>query len=250
MRDFFKFTFASMLGVILAGIVFTILGIVSMVGMIASSDTETVVKENSIFVLDLDGTLSERVKENPLQSILGEEYQAYCLDDILSSIQKAKKNENIQGIYLQAGVFSASIASIEEIRHALADFKESGKFIVAYADQYTEDMYYLASIADKVIVNPQGSISWHGLVSQPVFYKDLLKKVGIDMQIFKVGTYKSAVEPFIATEMSDANREQVSAFLTSIWGRLLDDVSISRNIPVETLNQYASDMMDLKPAEE
>ena len=249
MKDFIKFTFASVLGVVLAGIIFTILGIVTMVGMVASSDTETIVKENSIFVLDLEGTLSERVQDNPFQSLMGEEYQAYGLDDILASIQKAKDNENIKGIYLQTAFLNTSFASLEEIRHALNDFKESGKFVVAYADQYTEDMYYLASVADKVIVNPQGSISWHGLASQTIFFKDLLKKVGIEMQIFKVGTYKSAVEPFIATEMSDANREQVSAFLASIWGRLLEDVSASRNIPVETLNQYADQIMDLQPAE-
>lgn len=249
MKDFIKFTFASVLGVVLAGIIFTILGIVTMVGMVASSDTETVVKENSIFVLDLEGTLSERVQDNPFQSLMGEEYQAYGLDDILASIQKAKDNENIKGIYLQTAFLETSFASLEEIRHALQDFKESGKFVVAYADQYTQDMYYLASVADKIIVNPQGSISWHGLASQPIFYKDLLKKVGVEMQIFKVGTYKSAVEPFIATEMSDANREQVTAFLNSIWGRLLEDVSASRNIPVETLNQLADEMMDLQPAE-
>lgn len=250
MKEFMKFTFASLLGVILAGIVFTILGIISMVGMIASSDTETVVKENSIFVLNLEGTLSERVQENPFQKLLGEENQAYGLDDILSSIRKAKDNENIKGIYLQPTSLSTSFASLEEIRHALVDFKGSGKFIVAYADQYTQSMYYLASVADKVIVNPQGTISWHGLASQPVFFKDLLNKLGIEMQIFKVGTYKSAVEPYIATEMSEANREQVTAFLTSIWGRLLEDVSASRNIPKETLNNYADQMMDLKQAEE
>ena len=249
MKDFIKFTFASVLGVVLAGIIFTILGIVTMVGMVASSDTETVVKENSIFVLDLEGTLSERVKDNPLQTLMGEENQAYGLDDILASIQKAKDNEDIKGIYLQTAFLETSFASLEEIRHALLDFKESGKFIVAYADQYTQDMYYLASVADKIIVNPQGSISWHGLASQPIFYKDLLKKVGVEMQIFKVGTYKSAVEPFIATEMSDANREQVTAFMASIWGRLLEDVSASRNIPVETLNKLADEMMDFQPAE-
>ena len=132
----------------------------------------------------------------------------------------------------------------------MEDFKGSGKFIVAYADQYTQAMYYLASVADKLIVNPQGSISWHGLASQPVFYKDLLAKLGIDMQIFKVGTYKSAVEPFIATEMSEANREQVTAFLQSIWGRLLEDVAASRQLSVETLNTYADQIMDLKQAEE
>ena len=249
MKDFIKFTFASVLGVVLASIIFTILGIVTMVGMVASSDTETVVKENSIFVLDLEGTLSERVQDNPFQTLMGEENQAYGLDDILASIQKAKDNEDIKGIYLQTAFLETSFASLEEIRHALLDFKESGKFIVAYADQYTQDMYYLASVADKIIVNPQGSISWHGLASQPIFFKDLLKKVGVEMQIFKVGTYKSAVEPFIATEMSDANREQVTAFLSSIWGRLLEDVSASRNIPVETLNKYANEMMDLQPAE-
>ena len=239
MKDFIKFTFASVLGVVLAGIVFTILGIVTMVGMVASSDTETTVKENSIFVLDLNGVLSERVEENPFQSIMGDDMQSIGLDDLLSAIQKAKDNENIKGIYLQPANFSASFASLEEIRQALLQFKESGKFIVAYADQYTQGMYYLASVADKLIVNPQGSIGWHGLASETIFFKDLLKKVGIDMQVFKVGTYKSAVEPFIATEMSDANREQITAFLTSIWGRLLEDISASRNIPVEKLNEYA-----------
>lgn len=250
MKDFIKFTFASMLGVVLAGIVFTVLGIITMVGMVASSDTETPVKENSVFVLDMQGTLSERAQENPFQALMGDDMQAYGLDDILSSIRKAKENENIKGIYLQAGTMDASFASLEEIRHALKDFKESGKFLVAYGDQYTQGMYYLASVADKVIVNPQGSIAWHGLASQPVFFKDLLKKVGVDMQIFKVGTYKSAVEPFIATEMSDANREQVSAFLNSIWGRLLEDVSASREIPADVLNKYADDMMDMKQADE
>ena len=249
MKDFFKFTFASMLGVVLAGVVFTILGIVGMVGMVASSDTKTMVKENSILILDLDGSLSERVQDNPLQSLLGEEYQVYGLDDILSSIRKAKENENIKGIYLQAGIMNASFASLEEIRNALTDFKESGKFIVAYGDQYMQNMYYLASVADKVIVNPQGSITWQGLASQTIFFKDLLKKVGVEMEIFKVGTYKSAVEPFIATEMSDANREQVSAFLHSIWGRLLEDISTSRSIPTEVLNKYADGFTMLEPAE-
>ena len=227
MKDFFKFTFASVLGVLLAGIILTVLSIVSIVGMVASSDTETTVKENSILFLELDGILNERAQEdNPLQAITGENFQEAGLDDILNSIQKAKDHENIKGIYLQPGMFTASFASLEEIRSALADFKESGKFVVAYADQYSQEMYYLASVADKVIVNPQGSIAWHGLASQAIFFKDLLEKVGVGIQIFKVGTYKSAVEPFIATEMCAANREQVSAFLHSTWERLLEDISI------------------------
>ena len=249
MKDFFKYTFASMLGIVLASIVLGILGIVTLVGMVASSDTETVVKENSVFMLNLEGTLAERVQENPLNTIMGEDYQEYGLDDILTSIQKAKDNENIKGIYLQAGAMEASCASLEEIRNALKSFKESGKFIVAYGDGYTQGMYYLASVADKVIVNPQGSIAWQGLVSQTVFFKDLLKKIGVEMEIFKVGTYKSAVEPFIATEMSDANREQITAFMNSTWKRLLEDVSASRGISEDDLNKCADDCMMLSPAE-
>ena len=250
MKDFFKFTFASVLGIVLAGIIFTIIGIVSLVGMVASSDTETKIQENSILYLNLEGLLSERVEENPIMDLMGEKFASYGLDDILSSIQKAKDNENIKGIYLQPNVFIAEYPSLEEIRKALSDFRESGKFIVAYADQYTQEMYYLASVADKIIVNPQGSIALHGLASQAMFYTDLMKKLGIEMQIFKVGTYKAAVEPFIATEMSDANREQISVYITSIWERILEDISESRNISMEKLNQYADNMMDLKMAEE
>ena len=242
-----------MLGIILASIFFAILGIVFLTGIIASSLTETTIKDNSIFALKLEGTLTEHVQENPfnlLEALMGEEHQVYGLNDILSSIQKAKYNPYIKCIYLQAGMMDAPYASFEEIRNALIDFKSSGKPIIAYADQYTQGMYYLASVADKIIINPQGSIMWHGLASQSIFYKDLLKKVGIDMQIFKVGTYKSAVEPYIATEMSEANRQQVSAVIQSNWDYLLKNVSASRGIPADILNKYADEYMDLKQADE
>lgn len=242
-----------MLGIILASIFFAILGIVFLTGIIASSLTETTIKDNSIFALKLEGTLTEHVQENPfnlLEALMGEEHQVYGLNDILSSIQKAKYNPYIKCIYLQAGMMDAPYASFEEIRNALIDFKSSGKPIIAYADQYTQGMYYLASVADKIIINPQGSIMWHGLASQSIFYKDLLKKVGIDMQIFKVGTYKSAVEPYIATEMSEASRQQVSAVIQSNWDYLLKNVSASRGIPADILNKYADEYMDLKQADE
>lgn len=242
-----------MLGIILASIFFAILGIVFLTGIIASSLTETTIKDNSIFALKLEGILTEHVQENPfnlLEALMGEEHQVYGLNDILSSIQKAKYNPYIKCIYLQAGMMDAPYASFEEIRNALIDFKSSGKPIIAYADQYTQGMYYLASVADKIIINPQGSIMWHGLASQSIFYKDLLKKVGIDMQIFKVGTYKSAVEPYIATEMSEANRQQVSAVIQSNWDYLLKNVSASRGIPADILNKYADEYMDLKQADE
>ena len=242
-----------MLGIILASIFFAILGIVFLTGMIASSFTETTIKDNSIFALKLEGTLTEHAQESPfnlLEALMGEEHQVYGLNDILSSIQKAKYNPYIKCIYLQAGMMDAPYASFEEIRNALIDFKSSGKPIIAYADQYTQGMYYLASVADKIIINPQGSIMWHGLASQSIFYKDLLKKIGIDMQIFKVGTYKSAVEPYIATEMSEANRQQVSAVIQSNWDYLLKNVSASRGIPADILNKYADEYMDLKQADE
>lgn len=250
MKDFLKFTFASVLGVILAGVVFTILGIITLVGMVASADTETVVKDNSVFVLDFKGNLSERVQQNMFQQLLGEEFESYGLEDVLASIKKAKENDKIKGIYLQPSYLNTSFASLEEIRNALLDFKESGKFIVAYADQYTQGMYYLCSVADKVIANPQGSLGWHGLASQPIFFKDLLDKIGVDVQVFKVGTYKSAVEPFIATEMSPANREQVTVFMESIWNNILSDVSASRQISPDSLNAYADKYMDLRQATE
>ena len=250
MKDFIKFTFATLTGIVLAAVVFTILGIISVVGIMSSAETETKVKENSVFMLELKGELLERSEDNPFKDLLmSEDIQSYGLDDILSSIKKAKENENIKGIYLNTEYLSASFASLEEIRNALLDFKKSKKFIVAYADQYSQGMYYLASVADKLIVNPQGTISWHGLASQPIFFKDLLSKLGIEMQVFKVGTYKSAVEPFISTGMSEANREQVTALLESMWGKVLSDVSTSRKISVDSLNSYANQMMDLKQAD-
>ncbi len=250
MKDFLKFTLASVVGVVLAGIVFTILGIATMVGMMTASDTETLVKEQSVFVLDFNGTLSERVQDNPFQQLLGEETTSYGLNDVLASIRKAKENENIMGICLTPKYLEAAYASLEEIRDALVDFKTSGKFIVAYADQYTQSMYYLCSVADKVIVNPQGSIGWHGLAAQSVFFKDMLEKIGVEVQVFKVGTYKSAVEPFISTEMSPANREQMNAYLSSTWNNIVADVSASRELSKEQLNALADRYMDLGRGEE
>ena len=249
MKDFFKYTLATVLGLIVAGIIFTVIGIASLAGMIAStSGSETVVKDNSIFVLDLSGTVEERYQSSPIDQLMGDRINTSGLDDILASIRKAKDNEKIKGIYLNAGALACSPASLEAIRNALLDFKESKKFIVAYGGAYTQSTYYLASVADKIAVNPSGSIGWHGLASQTMFLKDLLDKLGIEMQIFRVGTYKSAVEPFIGTEMSEANREQTQAFLNSIWGQIVKDVSVSRNIPADSLNSMADRNMDLQPA--
>ena len=253
MKDFFKFTLATVTGIILSSIVLFFIGIMVIFGIVSSSDTETVVKKNSVMILDLNGILVERTQEsleNVLSMLTGDNSNVYGLDDILASIKKAKENENIKGIYIQASALGSPYASLQAIRNALTDFKESGKFIVAYSDGYTQGLYYLSRVADKVILNPKGMIEWRGIASAPIFYKDLLQKVGIEMQIFKVGTYKSAVEPFIATEMSPANREQVTEFIGSIWGQVVSGVSDSRNISPDSLNAYADRMLMFYPAEE
>ena len=250
MKEFFKTTFACVLGLVIAGLILPVVGVMIIAG-IATSGGNATVEKNSVLFLDLDGTIAERVEENPLASIMDDGFRTYGLDDIVAAIKEAKQDDNIKGIYLQAGaVDGASSASLEEIRGELESFKQSGKFIVSYGDQYSQGLYYLSTVADKVILNPQGSIAWHGLASTPIFYKDLLEKIGVEMQVFKVGTYKSAVEPFIATEMSDANREQISELLASTWDELLTDVSVSRNVPKDKLNEYADRFMDFCPAEE
>lgn len=253
MKDFLKFTLATVTGIILSSIVLFIIGMVTLFGIVSTADTETIVKKNSVMMLDLNGVLVERTQESPLgilSQLFSDDSNTYGLDDILSSIKKAKENKNIKGIYLQASMLGTSYASLQEIRNALLDFKESGKFIIAYGDSYTQGLYYLSSVADKVLLNPKGMIEWKGIASAPLFYKDLLQKIGVEMQVFKVGTYKSAVEPFISTEMSPANREQVTAFINSIWGEVTQGVSASRSLPVDSLNALADRMLMFYPAEE
>lgn len=253
MKDFLKFTCATVAGVIISGVVLFIFGVLTLFSILSVSDTATVVEENSLMMINLNGTLVEHKQEDPLDllsQLMGDERQSYGIDDILSSIRKAKDNENIKGIYLQAGALATSYASLQEIRNALLDFKESGKFIIAYADNYTQGLYYLSSVADRLLLNPKGMIEWKGLGASSLFYKGLLEKVGVEMQIFKVGTYKSAVEPYIATEMSAANREQMDAFLHSVWGQIISGVSVSRNLPADSLNVYADRMLMFHPAEE
>ena len=249
MKEFFKFTLATILGLLVTGFIFMIIGIASVAGLLASSETETTVHNNSVFVLDLQGSIAERYQPTPIDQLLDEEQSVYGLNDISASIAKAKENDQINCIYINVGNFSCGSASLQEIRQALADFKESGKFIIAYGGGYSQSGYYLASIADKIILNPSGSISWHGLSAQTLFVKDLLKKVGINVQIFRVGTYKSAVEPLIGTEMSPANKEQTQAFVQSIWNQMTDDIAQSRQLTQEQLNILADQYMDFQLAD-
>jgi len=208
--------------------------------IIASGETKPSIKDGSILRISLAGEIAERSTENPFAEILGNEaIQSQGLNDLLTAIREAKDNDKIKGIYLEGGVMSTDFATLEELRAALLDFKKSKKFIYAYADNWTQGGYYLASVADEIAVNPSGSINWHGIAAQPIFFTDLLKKVGVKMQVFKVGTYKSAVEPFILTEMSQANREQMQSYVGDIWTHFCKDVSQSRKIPTDSLNAYA-----------
>lgn len=249
MKDFLKYTLATVTGLVLTGIVFFIFGIVALLGMTFSEPTATQVTPHSVMMLQLKGSLTERSQEDPLAFLLGDTYQGYGLNDVLAAIRKAKEHPDIEGIYIQAGYLNAGFASLEEIRNALLDFKESGKSIVTYADTYTQGLYYLSSVADKVLLNPKGMIEWKGLAASPVFYKELLEKVGVEMQVFKVGTYKSAVEPYIATEMSDANREQVSMYIHSIWQHMVKQVAEARQQTPQRLNEAADEMLMFQPAE-
>ncbi|MBR1463732.1 MAG: signal peptide peptidase SppA [Prevotella sp.] len=240
MKDFLKNVLATVVGIIVFFMVMGILGAMSLVGMVASSNATTDVKDNSVLVLDLKGTLEERSETSPLDMLMGGGTNSLGLDDVISAINKAKDNDKIKGIYIEAGPFSSdSPASSLAIRNALSDFKKSGKWIAAYGEQYTQWVYYLASVADKIWLNPQGMIDWHGMASEHYYLKDVMAKFGVKMQLAKVGSYKSAPEMFTSDHMSDPNREQITAYVTGIWNNLVKNVSASRKISADTLNAYA-----------
>lgn len=254
MKDFFKSVLASIVGILIGSVIIgaiTALLFFGFMGVLLSSSSETfVLKNNSVLSIRLSGTMKDRVVSNPLLDLFDVgDVKEMALTDILSAIKKAKNNNDIKGIYVNSGYFMASSASLTEIRNQLLDFKESGKFIIAYADDYTQGGYFLSTVADKVILNPQGSLNLQGLSVSPTFYKGLFDKIGVEMQIFKVGTYKSAVEPFILDKMSDANKEQVGSYVNDIWSTLLGNISTSRGITVERLNQLTDTLPTFQEGE-
>ena len=240
MKEFFKYVLATIVGIILTSIIFTIITIVSVAGMVANEGTSGSVPKNSVLRIKLQGEIVDRAGEGSPMDFLnyGEDF-TIGLDQALDALKKAAKNDRVKGIYLEAGSLGAYPADLQELRRALVEFKESGKWIVAYGDSYSRAAYYLCSVADEIYLNPIGSIDWSGMSSQPIFFTGLMKKIGVKMQVFKVGTYKSAVEPYINTEMSDANREQVMSYLSSIWNNMLKDVAKSRKLEVDALNSMA-----------
>ena len=240
MKDFLKYTLATVVGIILASIIITVISIVSVAGMIASEGVTSSIEKNSVLRIKLQGEIVDRAGEGSPMDLLnmGDEL-TIGLDRALDALKKAAQNKNVKGIYLEGGSLAALPADLQELRRGLLEFKESGKWIVAYGDDFSRAAYYLCSASDEIFLNPIGMLDWSGMSSEPIFYTGLMKKVGVKMQVFKVGTYKSAVEPYINTEMSEANREQVKSYLGSIWGNMQSDVAKSRNLTVEALNTVA-----------
>ena len=249
MKDFIKNVLATMVGMFGFFIVMGVIGMMSIIGMIASGNAAQNVEKNSVFVLNLSGTISEQGSENPLSMFTGDNSLNSGLNDILSSIKKAKTNDDIKGIYIEAGALAANYATLQEIRNALADFRKSGKWIVAYGDFYTQGAYYVASVADKVYINPKGIVDWHGIGAQTMFYKDFMAKFGVKWQVVKVGTFKSATETFTEEKMRDANRLQTQTFIDGTWRNICAAVSKSRGISVDSLNSYADSYLALQSTE-
>lgn len=243
MKDFLKYTLATVTGLVIVGVLMGIIGVVSLVGMIASEQSVTQVKSPSVLVLKLSGVVAERSDNSLKNQVLGQGGVNVGLDDILSAIQKAKDHDDIKGIYIEAGAFAPDApATTQAIRNKLADFRKSGKWIIAYGDTYTQSAYYVCSVADQLLLNPSGIVDWHGIAAQPMFYKDLMAKFGVRMELVKVGKYKSAPETFTADKMSDPNREQVTVYVNGIWNTMLADVSASRKVSTATLNAYADSL--------
>lgn len=251
MKKFLLSVLSSAAGVFLSlsiiGILCVVMAVSVSVGM--SGQKKANVTPGSVLRIDLQGIVSERTQDTPLAS-LGLAEVNPSLEEMVQAIKVAKNNKNIKGIYISAGVVSANPASLQELRRAIDEFRKAGKFVVSYGGTYTQGAYYVCSAASKIILNPIGELEWRGLGGEMMFYKDLLKKVGVEMQVVKVGSYKSAVEPFTATEMSPANREQVTQYITSIWGNIKKEVSASRHISVAQLDALADKYMAMQSAED
>ena len=246
-----KQAFATVVGILIFTVAMGIIGVISILGMVASTDATPKVNDNSVLVLDLNGVMQERSEDDFYGFLTGGEMSSLGLDDLTEAVEKAQADDNVKGLYIEAGMFAPDgPASVQALRDKLVDFKKSGKWIVAYGDQYTQSAYWLCSVADKVIVNPEGMVDWHGLCTETMNFKDLMAKFGVKMQIAKVGKFKSAVEPFFADKMSDANREQISVYLNGIWGNVVKDVAQSRKLDAKTLNAYADSLVTFASADE
>ncbi|RSK43198.1 signal peptide peptidase SppA [Hymenobacter rigui] len=242
MRQFFKYVLATLTGLVLfAGV--GLLVLVLIIAAAASSDKEVTVASNSVLELTLDKPIGEREFTNPLSGFTGGQSSTIGLDELKAAIRRAKGDNDIKGIFLNLELVQGGMASMEEIRNELLDFKKAGKFIVSYTDAQSEKSYYLASVADKLYLNPQGTLEFNGLSSETMYYKNLFDKLGVQAQIFRVGSFKSAVEPFFRTSMSDSARLQTSSFLNSLNNSMLAEVAAARKITPARLKVISDSML-------
>ena len=238
------------------GVYFLFCGILSLLMGDMMSTPTTVLEENTIYRIDLKGALVDQAaEENPFDALTSEltgqsSTTTVGLNDLLNNIALAKDNDKILGIYLKGGSLSAAPASAKTLRDALLDFKQSGKFIIAYADSYSQTNYYIASVADKIYLNAVGSVAWDGLSAEKMYFTRVMEKIGVEMQILKVGTFKSAVEPYFRTSMSAEDRKQTEQYLTGIWSEMKTAVAANRKMTVEQLDKYADECMSLQPQHE
>jgi protease-4 len=252
MKQFFKMMFASALGGLVAIGLVVLVGAFVLIGMAAAfgGSPEYVPRADTVFKLSLNGVVQETAEENPLGFLsFGDAVQTLSLRDIRQSIRAAGENAGVKGIYLEAGVLSAGVPALDAIRRELADFKSSGKFIVAYGDSYTQGCYYLCSVADRVFLNPLGLLEISGLSSETTFYKGLYEKLGVRMEIFRAGTYKGAVERHMLDRLSDENREQITAYQQGVWRNVTAGIAQSRSLAPEDVNSFANGGHFFSPAE-
>ncbi len=253
MKQFWLNVLATFVGIMAVGAFSCIMFFVMLIAVLASGEDTPTVSDNSVLKISLSGSITDQAPaDNPIASIFGSNgaTETQGLDVLISAIQVAKDNNNIKGIYIEGGALQSDYATNEELRRALLDFKKSKKWIVAYADSYTQGAYYIASVADKVFLNPSGLLDWHGIAHQSTFYTGLMEKLGVKAQVFKVGTFKSAVEPFTLKQMSEANRLQMSVLIGGLWKDICASVGASRNISSDSLNAYADRYLALADAQD
>jgi protease-4 len=252
MRQFFKFLFASMLGFVLGSIllIFILIGMISSAVNSFDDEKVTEVQSNSMLYLDFEKPIVDRASKNPFENFNFNSFESESntgLNTILENLRKAKSDKNIKGIYMELSTINTGIATVEEIRNALLDFKKSGKTIISYSEVYTQKSYYLASVSDKIYMNPQGAMELKGLGAEIMFYKGLLDKIEVETQVIRHGRFKSAVEPFILDKMSNDNRLQTRGFMQNIWNFMLSNIATMRKISIEELNTLTNNFSIREP---
>ncbi len=249
MKDFLKYTLATIVGILLLALIVGIFSLLTLTGLASMSSVSEPIQSNSVMVIDLDGMLDERSVDNPFAEFMGSGNESLGLNDLLTSIKSAKENDDIKGIFIKVGSFSGGTpATLQELRDALVDFKKSKKFIASYGDNYGQGAYYLCSVADSLLINPEGMVELAGMSLSTMYYKNLMAKVGVKAQVFKVGTYKSAVEPYLLDDMSEPNREQLTVLTDEIWDEMLEDISKSRKLSKENLDALVDSGLVFKDA--